>query len=203
MGLIVVKVGGSLLLEARLAPAFREWLAQRVDRCLVVFGGGGLADALRLVDQAHSLAAETSHWLAVDLMRVTARIGQALVPELPILESWNEVNAWRENPDGSRHAILDVSTFLRTEEPKLPGTPLPLGWHVTSDSIAARVATVLGKVPLWLLKSAPALEPPTRRHEARMGRVDLYFPEAADELPRVMYENLRERARAAVELARC
>lgn len=203
MALSVVKLGGSLLLDAKLPPAFRAWLSRRNDeRCLVIFGGGGLADAIRQVDQIHLLTPETAHWLAVDAMRVTARIGHALFPELPLLENWEDVVAWRDDKTLG-HAIWDASSFLRREEPTLTGSPLPLGWHVTSDSIAARAAFVLGKAPLYLLKSAPALEPNTRRHEARMGRVDLYFPDAADELPRVLYENLRDPTSRMVELARC
>jgi hypothetical protein len=49
---------------------------------------------------------------------------------------------------------LRPSRFLQQVEPWAAGTRLEVGWHVTSDSIAARVAECLAATRLTLLKSA-------------------------------------------------
>jgi aspartokinase-like uncharacterized kinase len=60
-----------------------------------------------------------------------------------------------------------------------------VGWHVTSDSIAAAVATACGAA-LLLAKSVP---PPESRGSlaslAQAGWVDDYFPSVAADLERI------------------
>ena len=65
---------------------------------------------------------------------------------------------------------------------------LPIGWHVTSDSIAAFAAATL-RADLLLAKSVPpprlpAGEPPLELL-ARAGWVDAFFPEAAAAVERI------------------
>jgi hypothetical protein len=76
--------------------------------------------------------------------------------------------------------VLDAPSWLAV------GTrlaDLPVGWHVTSDSIAAAVAAACNAA-LWLAKSEP---PPAGDLEclARAGWVDDYFPLAAAPLGRI------------------
>ena len=78
--------------------------------------------------------------------------------------------------------------FLQQREARFPPHPLPHGWSVTSDSIAARIAGILDAEELVLLKSAdpPApLQPPY---------VDEYFVQAAAGLTCVRSINLRRYA---------
>ena len=56
----------------------------------------------------------------------------------------------------SETRILAPGNFLREVEPGLPGPKLPVGWDVTSDSIAARVAVLFDVAELVLLKSSSA-----------------------------------------------
>ncbi len=70
--------------------------------------------------------------------------------------------------------------------------PLPASWAVTSDSIAARIATHVKASRLILLKSTSIRRDATRHEAARIGLVDPFFPEAARALHRVEYLNLRD-----------
>lgn len=67
--------------------------------------------------------------------------------------------------------------------------PLPAGWHVTSDSLAAWLA-IRWAGELLLMKSVP---PHRNGHAAAtsFSVVDRYFPNLAAELPRIWWANLR------------
>ena len=142
---IVVKVGGSLLeLEGALprACAVLSALARR-ERLLVVPGGGRFADAVRAADRAHGLDPSTAHWMAILAMDQCAHL----------LASHLDGGVLVEQPDAiaasltSGHVpILAPYRWLREAD------PLPHSWDVTSDSIAAWVAGVLGVPRLVLIK---------------------------------------------------
>ncbi len=70
--------------------------------------------------------------------------------------------------------------------------PLPASWAVTSDSIAARIASHVKASRLILLKSASVSSHATRHEAARAGLVDPFFPEAARGFERVEYLNFRD-----------
>jgi hypothetical protein len=86
--------------------------------------------------------------------------------------------------------IFDPADFLATVEPELPGERLAVGWEVTSDSIAARIAQLLEADELVLLKAAL----PTTHDlaaAAQTGFVDTYFPRVAASLHRVRAVDLQ------------
>ena len=92
---------------------------------------------------------------------------------------------------------IDPVAWLAEREPRAGGQPLPLGWHVTSDSIAARLAEALGAEELVLLKSGlPTTGDPT--NWAQESFVDGYFSIAAAGLPAIRVVNLRAGADAEV-----
>jgi hypothetical protein len=72
--------------------------------------------------------------------------------------------------------VLDCLTFMQEDESR-PGT-LPHSWAVTSDSIAARAAVVLGAERLVLLKSVDVPPETPWEQAAARGWVDVYFPRA-------------------------
>ncbi len=76
-----------------------------------------------------------------------------------------------------RVRVLDCLAFARADESR-PGA-LPHEWRVTTDSIAARVAAVVGADRLILLKSTDV--PPGTPWEvaAANGWVDEHFPQIA------------------------
>ena len=166
---LVMKVGGSLLSRpgwpSRLA-ALIATVDGRIRR--IVVGGGGVVEGLRGIDRAAPQPPDVMHTLAIECMGVTARLVAAALG-LPIV-------AGVDGP--ARVAVLDVPAWLgHAADPHLPG-----GWHVTSDSIAARVAAEFA-AGLLLVKSVPPPPcpdgPQLLAALARAGWVDEYFPRAA------------------------
>ena len=71
--------------------------------------------------------------------------------------------------------------FLEEVDDRGPD-PLAASWDVTSDSIAARIAVLLGARRLILLKSVGLSADIDRDEAARLGLVDAMFPQIASEL---------------------
>lgn len=190
----VVKVGGSLLAWPALGKQLGTWLAAQPPLPnLLVAGGGELADAVRHLDRRCALPPTTAHWMAIRAMEVNALVLSQWLPAAEMFVPHRTCD-W-QTPPGSRGCwLLLAEHFLRHEEPLLEGTPLPRGWHVTSDSIAARVAEVCQALELVLLKSTL----PEQRGAggslqdlAQAGLVDPHLPTAAAALPAVRLVNLR------------
>jgi len=129
---LVVKVGGSLFPEAAMIVSL---LKESERRLLVVPGGGPFA---RLVRSMH-LPDEPAHWMAILAMD---QFGWFLAAcEIPVT---NEVGIPR------RMEILLPYRVLRERD------PLPHTWDVTSDTIAAWIASELG-IDLLILKSVDGI----------------------------------------------
>ena len=177
----VVKVGGSLFDLPDLPERLRKWLAvQEPAQNVLIAGGGRFVDTLRQLNDSRPMTDETSHWLAIDLMDVASQVLAAWMPDLPLLQDIRELapststtaeslpraksipqkkrQTYTSGSHGSRAEtrIFVPGEFLREVEPDLPGLTLPVGWDVTSDSIAARIAVILNDAELVLLKSSSA-----------------------------------------------
>lgn len=183
----VVKLGGSLLEWPELRYRLRDWLdAEAGTQTLLVVGGGRLADAIRDVDAVHALGEEHSHWLCVRAMRLNTCLARLLIGGRWV----RRVRRWAAKPARPGLCLVDPWVFLREEEPYWASQSLPHTWEVTSDSIAARLAALLG-VPLVLLKSATPLPPFTTSALAAAKFVDSYFPQAAHAVPKIICVDLR------------
>lgn len=140
----VVKLGGSLLagdvstLMGTLARAARSW------RLAVVPGGGPFADAVRDVSARHDAGAAAAHWMAILAMDQHAHLLVDIAPSARLTRTPSEIES---AADARELPVLAPYAWLRSED------PLPHGWHVTSDSIAAWVAARTGAARLVLLKS--------------------------------------------------
>ncbi len=190
----VVKLGGSLLTGLDVRAGILSWFrTQRPRPTLVIVGGGELADAVRRLDRQYTLAAEVAHWQAIRAMQVNAFVLHQLWSDstwVERLHDWQAIQSWTTPPIG----ILDPLSYLTWDEPSLSGPRLPCGWHVTSDSIAARLACGLGHVELILLKStlpSGVSDKLTYERAVELGLVDDYFPVAAQALTSVRAINLR------------
>jgi len=182
----VIKLGGSLLEWPGLVDGLRRWLsAQSRAVNVIVVGGGAIVEAVRTLDRTQSLGDEAAHWLAIRAMGVSAALVAKLLEEATIIESIRHVNC----EVGLGPQILVVENFLRA----LEGTAhcLPQSWEVTSDSIAARVASVLEADELVVLKSALPAATTNLVELTGQGYVDSFFHKAAVEL-RVRFVNLRD-----------
>ena len=180
-GVRVIKVGGSLLQWPQVAPAMRRWLGEQpAMTSLVVTGGGALADEVRQMDRRFRLAVETSHRLAVETMAVYAHLLSALLPEARRV-ALSQSHPHYESLDDGGLWIVEPIDFVQRVQSEAAGRALPVGWHVTSDSIAARLAELFDATELVLLKSTlPAMPGGATRQSATVaGLVDPYFPESS------------------------
>jgi aspartokinase-like uncharacterized kinase len=181
----VVKVGCSLFERPDLRSQLNSWLAEQPPaNHLFIAGAGELADSIKNWDARFQLSEAESHWLCIRALSITAKV-LSHVHSAPLLHDWNEL------PGTASVAVLDVWNFLREVEPHAPPEPLPHTWQVTTDSIAARVAEVLGADELVLLKArvAPAAEEDFAAL-AECGYVDEYFPIIAPRVKRVRFARL-------------
>src|SRR6266850_1738804 len=131
----IVKVGGSLLDWPPLPTALRAWLdGQPPALNVLVCGGGPLADIIRRADRDFSIGDEVSHWLCIDALSVTSRLLVAILPDVSLVATYDELVASITRLR-SGDVVIDPHEFLHNHEPHLPGRPLPHDWSVTSASI--------------------------------------------------------------------
>ena len=166
---VVLKLGGSLLT----LPNWPDRIADLVDdvrrttpRLIVVVGGGPPVDGLRAIDAAAPQSAELMDRLAIESLRLSATLVAASL-SLP-----------RSRAPGraAPACVLDAAGWLSGAGRR---HTLPVGWQVTSDSIAAAVATA-NRADLLLAKRVPPPGPASDLESlAAAGWVDEHFPTAA------------------------
>jgi len=184
---IVIKVGGSLYDWAELGERLRAWLRCEVNGpALLVPGGGRSVNEVRELDQKHQLGEEKAHWLALRAMSVNAHLLLHLAPDAVLVKSLEVcASVWQRQ----RLAVLDAHAFAQLDD-GFEGS-LPHAWAVTSDSVAARVARLLGATKLVLLKSADNPFNGDWSEAGRQGYVDAWFAYAVGENLTVEVVNLR------------
>lgn len=160
----IVKFGGSLLTRPRWPQELVELVLALPGAVTIVAGGGPLVDGLRSIDAACPRPVEVTHALAIEAMGITARL-VAEATGLPVVAA--------PSAAGGR-GVLDVPAWLA--EPERLGR-LPVGWDVTSDSIAAAVACEAAAAILL----AKRLPPPDHdlARLAAAGWIDGFMPAAA------------------------
>jgi aspartokinase-like uncharacterized kinase len=171
-------VGGSLLegdvsrLMQALSQAASRW------RLAVIPGGGIFADAVREACARHAPGEDAAHWMAILAMDQHAHLLTDLAPNARLVATFPDIEAAASSGE---LPVLAPYACLRTEN------PLPHGWHVTSDSIAAWVARRTKARRLVLLKSIEGVtEDGSILNEVGLGSptltgvVDDYFREALD-----------------------
>jgi aspartokinase-like uncharacterized kinase len=153
----VIKVGGSLAQRPRALRRLMTTLARlgRRHHLVVVAGGGRFADEVRHADRRFDLANTTAHWMAILAMDQFAHLLRDLAPGTVLAHAARELRPGRLN-------VLAPSAWLQRLD------PLPHSWDVTSDSIAAWIASALRARRLILLKSVDGVA--TGRAPARSRR---------------------------------
>lgn len=142
----VVKLGGSLLGSPTL-PGWLDALAKVSDgNVLIVPGGGVFADAVRVAQQRSGVDAAAAHRMAVLAMDQYGMLLAAMNKQLVTASSELEIaeRSWQH-----RCIVWLPSQMVLAED------SIPMGWHVTSDSLAAWIARKIGAEQLILVKSAP------------------------------------------------
>jgi aspartokinase-like uncharacterized kinase len=185
----VVKVGGSLLDLPDLPARLENFLADFSRPCPVVLvGGGDVVEQIRKWDRAYALGEEASHWIALQALTITAMVLERAAPILERVESRHDLpRVWGRK----KVPLYDAHRFIRDVDGH-SREPLPRRWRVTSDSIAARMASELGAPEVILLKSVSLEDGLSMEEAARRGFVDPHFPAAAQGLARVVVVNFRE-----------
>lgn len=180
MPVTVIKLGGSGLESPDRVARICRWIEGVEPRgCLLFPGGGTAADVVRSWHTGLELSEETSHWLAIAALGLTARFWAAALPDSRLVTCRNEAeDAWR---NGQR-AILDPEPFLRQEEAGLEDAP-PHNWDVTSDSLAAWTAVRWPADRFVLVKVPPAPRGQRLTAAGQAGLVDPYFPGIAGRIP--------------------
>jgi len=159
----VIKVGGALGREGDGAH-LRSFCAALVEvsgrhRVLVVPGGGIFTDLVRAETERYGLSHSAAHWLAVLGMDA---YGQVLLDLVGLGENGHPAGEAVLSPRAagpawgrSRIPVLLPYRLMRRED------PLPHGWEVTSDAIAAWVAVLTRAKRLVLVKPGEsAADPP-------------------------------------------
>ena len=140
----VVKLGGSLCNDARLAT----WLDMLVDcgkgQVVIVPGGGPYADAVRIQQQRWQFSDAVSHRMALLAMDQFALQLKGMNPLLVITPTRAAIaSAWSNN-----QVALWLPSAMVSSAAQIAAT-----WDITSDSLAAWLARTLQAARLVLVKS--------------------------------------------------
>ncbi|MEM9186630.1 MAG: hypothetical protein AAGB00_09070 [Planctomycetota bacterium] len=181
----VVKIGGSLLARPGAAEALAGWLLRDRSRGapahqVLIVGGGEPVQWLRRLDYQQPLGDAAAHAAAVVMMDANSRAVAGWWPEAAWTDDWKQLTTTGR---AAAFTLFAPGRWLREIEPSLPGARLPIGWHVTSDSIAARIAALLGG-RLTLLKSRPFARATDGDWQGLVdeGGVDGFFPQIVTEV---------------------
>jgi 5-(aminomethyl)-3-furanmethanol phosphate kinase len=187
----IIKIGGSLLGTTSNRSALKnaeQWLARQTDSInVVIIGGGNTVNHLRRWQRQFNLTEGQAHLNAVQVMSLnTLKFARASCIST-VTENWNELTNVSQHAGANPTTIMfDCLSFIRDVEPTLGGTPLAGDWSCTSDSIAARIAQLLGADQLTLLKSRTACSDDlwTLRYASY---VDQSFPQMAADIKSVTF----------------
>lgn len=199
-GVIVIKLGGSMLLWPGLPDRLRrflDWARSEGAMTILMTGGGEPANFIRSMDETHHLHRRISHDMAVRAMDLTSHCLAALMePDLKVVDHFSEfADIWNRGMT----PVLAPFRFL-TEVDMQQNNALPPSWRVTSDSIAARIAEFVKAHDLILLKSRDVPPGTSIKEAVHLGLVDPMLPEIAARVPRVISLNFRDSTALAREL---
>jgi len=141
----VVKVGGALLgLDDALASTLSALeQAAHTHALVIVPGGGPFADAVRAVHRHHSLSNDDAHWMAILGMEQYGILLASRIRSAELVHRRGEIARAH-----ARHRVPVLAPYRWIRE----ADPLPHSWDVTSDSIAAWIASEIGAQQLILIK---------------------------------------------------
>lgn len=165
----LVKLGGSFLESPQAWPAVSDWLQRFAETTPVWIVVGGGPRVRQLQRSSEGLPNDQTHWQAIEIMRDNARwlASQWHWPLLP-LDSL---------PTAPVASDSVGSAILLPEDRCLANPMLPVGWEVTSDSIATWIGLRLNIANVVLTKQVNPLEPvlPAARM-CGLGWVDQHLP---------------------------
>ncbi len=161
----VIKLGGSLMSDENSLKCCLTTIEQKYKEGVVIVPGGGVyADLIRTTQQQWKFGEETAHQMAILAMKQFALLLKSLSPAFILVESLDSVKA-----------LLKKSTVLIWSPDLQDLSSINTNWEVTSDSLAAWLATQLGAAELILVKSAEIPINLTIQQMQKIGLVDKSF----------------------------
>jgi probable H4MPT-linked C1 transfer pathway protein len=144
-GLTVIKIGGGILgLPGVLASVTRAVsVASRRVRLVVFPGGGPFADTVRGLDTSLGLTPSSAHWMAILGMDQYAHVLAEQITGGQIVDGSAGI---AEVHDRGGVPVLAPYRWLKSAD------ELPHTWSVTSDSLVAYIAALLGAQRLVMIK---------------------------------------------------
>lgn len=176
---IVVKLGGSLLVQRDLGRRLKEFLDVHYagfQVCLIV-GGGDVIESLRKLDQIHGCDAASMHWLCIQSLRTTFEFVSLLLPCAHRVDSPDAFGCLSAHWEPGLYLIA-IDTYYSQRDCEV----LSCDWSTTSDSLAALLAQRLGITRLCLLKSCDVPDDFTLSRAAEVGLVDRSIPAMVEHL---------------------
>ena len=187
----IIKIGGSLLSTNDYVSNVLRYVNQLTnDLNIFICGGGPPVQRIREAQRQFNLSeAECHHNSLVAMDRNTRNF--CWQADIPVIKSWQSVAGYTQNRGAPICSIgLEVTSFVMQDEHQFPPPHLPENWDTTSDSIAARITTLLD-ASLDLLKSTP---PATTDllHLSKQGYIDRHFPIAAANINSLRFVDLSD-----------
>jgi 5-(aminomethyl)-3-furanmethanol phosphate kinase len=167
----VVKLGGSLADWDGLPHCLASLIALGVA---IVPGGGPFAEQVRVAQQRWQFDSLTAHSMAIQAMNQYGRMLNGLEPRLrpgATIEELKSIGVSRQ-----------TSVWLPSPE-DLVRAEIPASWDITSDSLAAWLATQMLATDLILLKSAAVRRPASIGNLTASGVIDRGFARFATNAP--------------------
>jgi aspartokinase-like uncharacterized kinase len=166
-GLIVVKLGGSVVRSAELQP-WLDAIAQGAGRIVVVPGGGALADEVRSSQSSLGFGNEAAHRMALLAMDQLAWAVAGLKSGFEVCDT---EAALRDALARSVVAVWAPYALVSNR------SDIPQSWTVTSDSLALWLAGQLQASACYVIKSiARTVSAVSAEQLARDNVVDGAFP---------------------------
>ena len=146
----VIKVGGSLAEKPPLLKTLCNKLSEisKKHSVIVVPGGSKFADVVREFDQKYGLSGDAANRMAILGMDQFGLLLSQIIPNSCTTYSLRDA---KQLSEGNAVPIILPSKLMSR------GTPLEPSWDVTSDSIAAYVASQLNPITLILVKDVDGI----------------------------------------------
>ena len=153
---IIVKVGGKILenqenIESTLSQ-FQSLLDNdKLQKVIIVPGGGSLADFVRSIDDNLNIGDDLAHWMAIYAMNHNGVNLCNKFTELKYINNYDELQTCLKKESEKGMFVFLPYDFLSQED------QLPHSWEVTSDSITLYLAHKLKFKECYLIKDVDGI----------------------------------------------
>jgi aspartokinase-like uncharacterized kinase len=140
----VIKLGGSLSKSQALSRCLQQIARSTKDKTVIVPGGGDFAEQVRLAQQQWQFNEVIAHEMAILAMQQMALLFKGLQADFVVCHSLAEI----------KPQCAAVPLIWSPDIAELNQAGVAASWDVTSDSLAAWLATQLAASELILVKAA-------------------------------------------------